>query len=49
MIAKIWRKLLLFILIMLCLFNIISKFVKKSSLKSELLSSAQYVQSLNQK
>ena len=49
MLAKIWRKLLLFILIVLCLFNVITKLVKKASLKDELLSSAQYIQSLEEK
>ncbi|MBP3707913.1 MAG: hypothetical protein J6J36_04830 [Clostridia bacterium] len=49
MLAKIWRKLLLFILIVACLFNVITKFVKKSSLNDELLSSAKYIQSLQQK
>ena len=49
MLAKIWKKLLMFILINACLFNVITKFVKKSSLKDELLTSARYVQSLQQK
>ena len=49
MLAKIWKKLLLFILIVLCLFNVITKFVKKSSLKDELVSSANYVQSKQEK
>ncbi|CDA31110.1 unknown [Clostridium sp. CAG:492] len=49
MLAKIWKKLLMFILIIACLFNVITKFVKKSSLKDELLTSARYVQSLQQK
>lgn len=49
MLAKIWKKLLMFILIIACLFNVIIKFVKKSSLKDELLTSARYVQSLQQK
>jgi hypothetical protein len=49
MLAKIWRKLLLLILIIACLFNVVTKLVKKSSLKSELLSSARYIQSLQQK
>ena len=49
MLAKIWKKLLMFILIIACLFNVIAKFVKKSSLKDELLTSARYVQSLQQK
>ena len=48
MLAKIWKKLLMFILIIACLFNVITKFVKKSSLKDELLTSARYVQSLQQ-
>ena len=49
MLAKIWKKLLMFMLIIACLFNVITKFVKKSSLKDELLTSARYVQSLQQK
>ena len=49
MLAKIWKKLLMFILIIACLCNVITKFVKKSSLKDELLTSARYVQSLQQK
>ena len=49
MLEKIWKKLLMFILIIACLFNVITKFVKKSSLKDELLTSARYVQSLQQK
>lgn len=49
MLVKMWRKLLLFILIVACLFNVITKFVKKSSLNDELLSSSKYIQSLQQK
>lgn len=49
MLAKIWRKLLMFILIVACLFNVVNKLVKKSTLKDELLSSARYMQSLQQK
>lgn len=45
MIAKIWKKLLLFILIVACLFNVVIKLVNKNSLKQELESSAQYIQS----
>ena len=48
MLAKIWKKLLMFILIVACLFNVVTKFVKKSSLKDELLTSARYVQSLQE-
>lgn len=44
MIAKIWKKLLLFILIIACLFNVVIKLVTKNSLKNELLASAQYMQ-----
>ena len=43
MVAKIWKKVLLFVLISACLFNITNKLVHKSSLKQELESSAQYV------
>lgn len=49
MIAKMWRKLLMLILIIACLFNVVTKLVKKSSLEDELISSATYVQTLNQK
>lgn len=49
MLAKIWKKLLMFILIVACLFNVVTKFVKKSSLKDELTASARYVQTLNEK
>lgn len=44
MIAKLWKKILLFILIVACLFNIVNKLVNKASLNQELESSAQYVQ-----
>lgn len=44
MIAKIWKKLLLFILLIACLFNIVIKIVNKNSLEQELESSAQYIQ-----
>lgn len=49
MIAKIWKKLLLFILLIACLFNIVIKIVNKSSLKQELQSSAQYIETQQQK
>lgn len=49
MIAKMWRKLLMLILIIACLFNVVTKLVKKSSLEDELISSATYIQTLNQK
>ena len=41
--AKIWKKLLLVILIVACLFNVVSKIVKRYSLKEELQSSIQYL------
>ena len=44
MVAKIWKKVLLFILIVACLFNVVIKLVKRNSLKEELLASAQYMQ-----
>ena len=44
MIAKIWKKALLFIMIIACLFNIVNKLVHKASLEKELESSAQYIQ-----
>ena len=44
MIAKIWKKILLFVLIIACLFNIVNKIVHKASMKDEVKASAQYVQ-----
>ncbi len=44
MIAKYWKKIGLVILIIACLFNIVSKLVHKTPLKEELQESAQYVQ-----
>lgn len=43
MIAKYWKKIGLIILIIACLFNIVSKLVKKTSLKEQLIQTAQYV------
>ncbi len=42
--AKIWKKLLLAILVVACLFNVTTKLVKRYSLKDELESSAQYIE-----
>lgn len=42
MIAKIWKKIIFAILIVACLFNIISKFVKRIAVIDELKASAQY-------
>ena len=44
MLAKIWKKVLMLILIIACLFNVVSKLVNNLSLEDELLSSAQYIQ-----
>ena len=38
------KKLLLFVVIVACLFNVVNKLVKKSSLEQELQSSAQYME-----
>lgn len=46
MIAKVWKKVLLFILLVACLFNIVIKIVNKNSLDSELQSSAEYVKEM---
>ena len=43
MLAKYWKKIGLFILIVACIFNIMTKFIHKMSLKSELETSATYV------
>lgn len=41
--SKVWKKLLLIILIVACLFNIVSKLVRRYPLKEELQASAQYI------
>jgi len=46
MIAKYWKKIGLVILIIACLFNVVSKLVKRTSLKEQLIETAEYV--LNQ-
>lgn len=43
MAARIWKKVLFFILIVACLFNITLKLVKKLPFLQELQTSAQYV------
>ena len=48
MIAKIWQKAGLIILIIACLFNIVSKIVKKISFQDEINSSVRYVESLQE-
>ena len=42
--AKIWKKILLAVLIIACLFDVTSKIVKRYSLKEELESSATYLE-----
>ena len=44
MLAKWGKKILMLILIIACLFNVVSKLVNNLSLDDELLSSAQYIQ-----
>ena len=44
MLAKIWKKLLLAIVVIACLFNVVNKFVFHPSINEELESSAKYVQ-----
>ena len=43
MLARYWKKIGLFILIVACVFNVMSKLVNKLSLKTELEASATYV------
>lgn len=43
MLAKYWKKICIAILIIACLFNVVSKLVNKISFNKEILSSAQYM------
>ena len=43
MLKKYWKKIGLLILIIACVFNVMSKLVNKLSLDKEMLSSAQYM------
>ena len=43
MLAKYWKKIGLFILIVACIFNVMLKIVHKTSLKTELEATATYV------
>lgn len=43
MLAKYWKKIGMFILIIACIFNVMTKLIKKVSLNDELLSSATYM------
>lgn len=42
--AKIWKKLLLAILILACLFNIVTKLVKRYTLEEQIESSIKYME-----
>ena len=46
MIAKYWKKIGLVVLIIACLFNVVSKLVKRTPIKEQLIETAEYV--LNQ-
>lgn len=43
MLAKIWKKLALLILILACIFNVMNKLVHKLSLDKEMVYSAEYM------
>jgi uncharacterized membrane protein (DUF106 family) len=43
MLSKIWKKVCIAILVVACLFNIVSKLVNRLSFNKEILSSAQYM------
>jgi len=45
--SKIWKQLLLFILIVACLFNIITKLTTKVSFNDEMRLSADYVKTID--
>lgn len=49
MFAKYWKKIGMLILIIACVFNIMSKLVHKLSLNKEMIYSATYMQEENQK
>ncbi len=44
MLAKYWKKIGIFILIVACIFNIMIKLVRKVSLNTELKESSKYIQ-----
>ncbi len=49
MIAKSWKKILLFVLIIACLYNVMNKLVHKASMKQEVEASVQYMQEQDKK
>ena len=44
MLAKIWKKIGIFILIVACIFNVMLKLVRKISLNTQLEESVEYIQ-----
>lgn len=48
MASKVWKRVLFIVLIIACLFNITAKLVRRNSFKSELQSSAQYIQDIQE-
>ncbi len=48
MLGKIWKRVLLIILIIACLFNVVKKIVQRESLKSELESTLNYFSKQNE-
>lgn len=46
MLGKIWKKLLLIVLIVACLFNIVLKLVQRNSLETELQATLQYMKNI---
>lgn len=49
MLAKVWKKVLLAIVIIACLFNIVHKLVFHPSIEEELQATSEYVQEQNAK
>lgn len=49
MLAKYWKKIAMLILIIACVFNVMNKLVHKLSLNKEMLSSAEYVYTQEEK
>ncbi len=43
MLGKVWKKVLFFVLIVACVFNVMFKLIKRNSLKSEIESTIKYV------
>jgi hypothetical protein len=43
MLGKVWKKVLLVVLIVACLFDVVTKLVRKNSLNNELTAAAQYL------